>query len=106
MVIPRADAPQQPTNDHFFSQLRQFEHLAVVEVDFIEHRGFTHSRHKGVLEDLRDAWNRGFIEVLKNSRSRDRKFVRWRGIEKWNCATRPRLEHYEISKSGEIEVFS
>jgi hypothetical protein len=54
---------------------------------------------------LGDAWKQGFIEVLKNSPSKDRKFIRWRAIHKYR-GTNPVRLLYKVWDSGEMEVFS
>lgn len=96
--IPRMSAPDPnwPSNFKVFDQLRRLEHLAVVEVDFVQHWTSFYS------SDMRNAWKRSFIEVFEDSPSRDRKLLRWRVIE-----TRKGIipERHELSESGEMEMF-
>jgi len=54
--------------------LRRAKNLSVVEVDLAELDRF--SRSPDVLAQL-EAWKTGIVDVLKNSPSKDRKFLRW-----------------------------
>jgi len=86
--------------------LRQAKHLAVVEVDLIEDHCGPFKDPPDVLEEKRNAWKRGFIDVLKDSPSKDRKFFRW-----WIAHTRwiprpnlPPSSSYDVVEKGELEV--
>jgi hypothetical protein len=75
--------------------LRQAENLVVIEIDFI----YGDYEEPGDAPDERqEAWKRDFVDVLKNSPSQDRKFLRWR-------TTRGEWQRYDVVASGELEVF-
>lgn len=99
IVIPRVDTPQWLRSNHVFNQLRKFEHLAIIEIDFIQ---IYYSSPTDWREGTWVAWKRGFIEVLKESPSRDRKMLRWKLIYGWN---RPSIERDELVANGEMEIF-
>ena len=85
ITISRFDVLQerQPIPSHVFSRLRQIDHLAVVEVDLNQYRASNHSdASHDALGGARDPWKRGFIGVLKNSTSKDRKLFRWRVVDR------------------------
>ena len=84
-----------------FNQLRQIKYLAIVEVDFIERKGEPFAPPQDVLEDTRNVWKHGIVELLKNNTSESRKLLRWCtiGDQKFGCPG------YEIVESGEMEVF-
>lgn len=108
-TIPRVDAPQRPRNDYIFNQLRKLKHLAIIEVDSIEHNFIeqennVHDPSRYASEDVRINWKRDFIGVLKDSPSRDRKLLRWKVIRRRDCMP-PIIEFYEFLESGEMEVF-
>ena len=87
-----------------FKQLRQAEHLAIIEVDLIEHKCWPFYDPLDVLEEKRNAWKRGFIDILKDSPSKDRKFLRW-GVAHTRSYPGPNLpQSYDIVEKGELEV--
>ena len=72
-----------------------------MEFDLIEERCmFEHPLD--VLEEKMNAWKRGLTEVLRDSPSKDRKFLRWRIIYRQTLVVPP---GFDIVKNGEMEVF-
>lgn len=89
---------QQYKSDEIVKLLRQAEHLSVVETHFIEHR----DKYSGKLE-RRKAWKAGLVDVLKNSPSEDRKFLRWKVSQIHPRAT-DRFAVHEVVEIEELEV--
>lgn len=87
--------------EEVFKDLRGAKHLAVVEVDLICNLDSPFRYPPDVLEEERDAWKSGFIDVLKNSPAKDRKFLRWR-----TAHTRSSPKIYDVVENGELEVFA
>ena len=85
--------------EEVFKSLRQAEHLAAVEIRLYENQD---SRTPlCVWEERRRVWKRGLIEILKNSPSKERKFLRWTVTS----TSGPFGYRERISKSGELEVY-
>lgn len=62
-------------SDGIIEHLRQAKHLSVVEI--IDLDWSKPSWESPNLLKKRKAWEAGLIDVLKNSSSKDRKFLRW-----------------------------
>jgi len=77
-----------------FKHLRRAEHLSVVEFDLVESQEKRSDQPQDVLEEKMNVWKRGFADVLKDSPSKDRKFLRWRIVYT-----------NDIMENGELEVF-
>jgi len=105
-AISGFDSSRKLENKDSFEHLRRAVHLAVVDIDLIEYLDSPFGSPPEVVEDRVDDWKRGFIDVLKNSSSKDRKFLRWR-IVHTSVYRRPDspMKGYDIVASGELEVF-
>jgi len=73
-----------------------------VEFDLTEDRVGPFEYPLDVLEEKMNAWKRGLTDVLRDSPSKDRKFLRWRIVYRRAFAV---PQSYGILKSGELEVF-
>jgi len=73
-----------------------------VDIDFSTPR-YSHktpSHQESIVRDL-EAWKRYLVEVLRDSPSKERKFLRWRVREHWNHG----FIWYTIDvEEGELEV--
>lgn len=73
------DAPQRPrARVDVFNHLRRAKHLAIIEVELIEHNDCEFGYPRNMMEEDRKVWKRGFIGILKDSPSKNRKLFRWR----------------------------
>lgn len=75
--------------------LRQAKHLSVVEAHFYERKWY----HSDSEEDRR-VWKMNCIDVLKNSPSKNRKFLRWKVAQEY---TYP-IDDYAVIEAEELEV--
>jgi len=78
------------------------EHLSVIEFDLIKDRCDPFENPPDVLEEKMNAWKRCFTDVLRDSPSKDRKFLRWRIVHTQIFAV---PQTYDIVENGELEVF-
>ena len=89
--------------------LPSLKHLAVVEIDLTTYIYTSEQPGKGrytvrsapTFKDDLDAWKALLIRILRESPSKGRKFVRWRGVERYT-GDHPYLV---VAESGELEVF-
>ena len=98
-----ADTPQQPIDRQVFDELRRIEHLTIIEVNLIQYE-----HHIARQDGVKDAWSnlkRGFIEVLKNNTSEDRKLLRWRTVGRPRPGQVYQALIYGLVESGEMRVF-
>jgi len=88
-------------SNRVFQHLRRAKHLSVVEIDLVEEQEDLPRGPQYLLGDTRKAWMRGLLDVLKDSPSKDRKFLRWKVIGTWSVYDHPRIR---VLESGELEV--
>ena len=96
-TIPRSRLcyPLQQSRNDVITHLRQAKHLSVVEIYLA-----------GSMADLgeKKAWKAGLIDVLKNSPSKHRKFLRW-NVVKFYVGPRRRHGCQSVLETEELEVF-
>ena len=88
---------QQLGRDNIINHLRQARNLSVVEIRLTGHR-----EDPRFLEE-REVWKAGLIDVLKNSPSKDRKFLRWNLVQIYRRLADNRLIH-EVVEAEVLEV--
>ena len=98
--------PQQPTLEddtakHLVRYLQQAKDLAVVEIH-LSGPGLRSRQPPDELARL-EAWKPRFIDVLKNSPSKNRKFLRWNLVRLTMQPGDPRYM-WEVLEAGELEV--
>lgn len=89
--------------EHLVKPLRQAKNLSIVEVHLADPKD-SYTESPGVLAGL-EAWKAGLVDVLKNSPSKDRKFLRWNVAQVCqapsdNCYVR------EVVEAEELEVLT
>ncbi|KAF9645681.1 hypothetical protein BDM02DRAFT_3189524 [Thelephora ganbajun] len=92
------------TSDEVVKHLREAKHLSVVEIHLAEYVEGRLDQSSNVL-GRRKAWKACLIDVLKNSPSRDRKFLRWKVAKIYSQPDEKRLVR-EIVETEELEVLS
>jgi len=92
-------------------RLRALRHLAVVELDFItspfhpDETGTAKSDlYRTQVEMDLKAWKACVVEILKDSPSKERKFLRWKVYKSQRPHGIPRGIHVVVEE-GELEVF-
>ena len=95
---------QLSANCRVLDELRRIEHLTVVGVDFVKHQCPVPPKHSQ--DELLDHWKHGLIGVLKDSASKDRKFLRWKTVVRWLHWNSGYPAGHQIVGSREMEVFS
>ena len=101
-LIVSAQADPKPVE-----HLRALNHLAVVGLDFTIHpdeAGTARSEfYKARAKKDLEVWKTYLVEVLKNSPSKERKFLRWRVYKGHRRRGTPR--EVQVVVEGELEVF-
>ena len=105
----RTTFPQ--TDTQVVEHLRSLKHLAVVDVDFVTSPFYTGETGTAdgelyvarIEADLK-AWKRHLIEVLKDSLSEERKFLRWATFEQQGSRGFARFLQPMVLEEGELEI--
>jgi len=84
-------------------ELRRLKHLAVVDVELEEAKDRESTDESGP-EKGRKAWKRELINLLKDSPSTERKFLRWKIVQIFIRAD-GRSRGQEVVVNEELEVF-
>jgi hypothetical protein len=83
--------------------LRQLKYLTVVDVDLEEEKDYEPPDAAG-WENARKIWKRKLIDLLRDSPSTERKFLRWKISQSYPRADGGRGRAYDVVESEELEV--